>query len=289
MKKVLFLTDFSTHAPEIFKYAADIAYFFKARLILLNAFDQPELKLLSSEENEQLRDIANKRLVSFAESHLPADYKNLKTDCLTEPDFVASAVQKLVAKEAIDLVVMGMTGKDNVMDKIFGSTSQEILSKVNCPVLMIPDSAVFNGIDNVVYTTDFEFRDLAAINYLKKWATAFEAKIHCLHVVEPNENMVNVLRNMEILSETYKSNKNILVDSVEGNFREEIEKFARRKKADIVVMMMRKNNFITKWINSSSVKGVARNINIPLLVIKDDVPKRESEILQWLELFKSIA
>lgn len=289
MKKVLFLTEYSSHAPEVFKYSADIAYFFKAQLIALNAFNQPEFKLLTPEENEQLREIAYKRLGVFVDAHLSPEYKGMKVDYRVEADFVTDATLKIMAEEDIDLVVMGMTGRNNVIQNIFGSTTQEVLSKVNCPVLLIPESAVFEGIDNIVYTTDFEFRDLAAINYLKKWARTFQARIHCLHIVEPNENMVSVLKNMETLQQTYQASKNIEVDMKEGDFRNEIEKFAKRKKADIVVMMMRKNNFITKWINSSAVKGVARNIHLPLLVVKDELPAREGEFLKWMEVFNSIA
>jgi hypothetical protein len=54
-------------------------------------------------------------------------------------------------------------------------------------------------------------------------------------------------------------------------------------------MMMRKDSFITRWIKSSSVKGVARNINTPLLVIKDDVSRQTGDLAKFLELMNSIA
>lgn len=82
----------------------------------------------------------------------------------------AEAILQIALEENIELIVMGMTGKTDALDTLFGNTSQEVLAKSDCPVLAIPTKAEFKGIDNLVYATNFEFRDLGTINCLKQWS-----------------------------------------------------------------------------------------------------------------------
>jgi hypothetical protein len=47
MKKILFPIDFSGSAPEAFKCAAELAYFYKARLDILHLVYNPKLNILA--------------------------------------------------------------------------------------------------------------------------------------------------------------------------------------------------------------------------------------------------
>ena len=43
MKKILFPTEFSEHAPEVLKYASELAYQFDAQLIVMHVFYNPKV------------------------------------------------------------------------------------------------------------------------------------------------------------------------------------------------------------------------------------------------------
>lgn len=289
MKKILFPTEFSAHASEVFKYAAEIAYFFNARLIVMHAFGKPQVRPAKEEDKIKKAAAIVDRLTAFANGAMPEAYRaKVKVSYFAPYNYPAEAVLDLAIDQEVDLIVMGMTGKTDAIGTIFGSTALGVLAKSDCPVLAIPTHAKFEGIDNLVYTTNFEFRDLAAINYLKKWSELFEAPIHCLHVLERNENEARALINMNILSETYKNQDMIAFDMAAGDFQKEIEGFAKRKRADIVAMMAHKRNFISRLVEGSSVKDVARRIHIPLLVVKDNAYEWEGSA-EWLNIVNSIA
>ena len=74
-----------------------------------------------------------------------------------------------------------------------------------------------------------------------------------------------------------------------GHFREEVEKIAESKKADIVAMISHKRNFISRILDSSEVEGMAKRIHLPLLVIKEDAYQLDDRAWQWLEVVKGIA
>lgn len=289
MKKILFPTEFSRNAPDVFRYASELAYFFNARLVVMHAFNQPEIKLHSKAELEKMANESSNRLIEFVSTYLPVDYQNIKIDYVTKSGFASKSILETALEEDINLIVMSMTNKINVLDSFLGTATLDVLKKSDCPVLMVPPGVRFEGIDNMVYTTNFEFRDLGAIQYLKKWSKVFEASIHCLHVIEDQESEWKGIKNMNILKAMYKRHKRILFDMKSGDFQQEIEQFAKIKRADIIAMISHKRSFISRLIDKSDVNEVARRTQIPLLVIKDNAYEIDGDLAAWVELTNAIA
>lgn len=290
MKKILFPTEFSNHAPAVFTYAVELAYFFKAKLVMMHAFGKPEVRVTSQKSLTDKADAVVDKLIELAENHIPEQYKNeITIDDHAKVGFPADSILEVALEEEADLIVMGMTGKTNALETIFGSTAQAVLSRADCQVLVIPEKAKFEGIDNIAFTTNFEFMDFEAIHYLKKWGEAFDAPVHCLHIVEKNENESVALKKMMVISETFKNDPMVECDIRKGDFVLGIEKFARSKKADIVAMLSHKRNFIARITESSTVKGIAKRINLPLLVIKDNAFEIDESAWDWVEIINSIA
>lgn len=289
MKKILFPTEFANHSPEVFKYAAELAHFFKAHLVILHAYGKPEYGLTTDELLEKRKNTVMDNMIKFVQTHLPEDYRTqIEMDYIAKVGYPNDVILNVAVEQDVDVIVMGMTGKVNALETIFGSTSKDVLAKAECPVLAIPASAKFEGIDNIVYTTNFEFRDLEAINYLKRWSSTFEATIHCTHVLENKEKELFARKNMVILSGAYKGQETINFEVISGDFKKVINGYSKSKKADIIAMMSHKRNFMARLIESSAVKGVARNISTPLLVIKDNSTKLDEEMEEVLEFAYSI-
>ena len=290
MKKILFATEFSDHAPTVFNYAVEIAYYFNSRLVMMHAFGKPEVRATTQKSLSDKAAAVVDRLVELAENHVPEQYKNdIKIDYHAKVGFPAESILEVALEEEADLIVIGMTGKTNALGTLFGSTAQAILSRSDCQVLAIPQKANFEGIDDIAFTTNFEFMDFEAIHYLKKWSDAFDASIHCLHIVEKNENESVALKKMMVISETFKDDPMIECDIRRGDFVHGIEKFAKSKEADIIAILSHKRNFIARLTETSSVKGVARHSNLPLLVIKDNAFVIDESAWDWVEIVNSIA
>ena len=95
---------------------------------------------------------------------------------------------------------------------------------------------------------------------------------------------------MSILSETYKRHKNIYFDMRHGDFPEEIELFAKSKKADVVAMIAHKQSYFSRLLlEKSTVKGLASRIKLPLLVIKDNAYEIDYDMITWAGIFNTIA
>ena len=290
MKKILFPTEFSSHAPEEFQFAAELAYRFKANLLAMHAFGKPAMRPITERPIEERIDKVNKKLTEFVSENLPEAYRGaFPVDYFAVNAYPTDGILELALDQEVDLIVLGTAGNSNRLNSVLGSTALSVLAKADCQVLLIPENARFEGIDNIVYTVDFEFRDLEAIHYLKQWSTSLDAPIHGVHIIENDEDELAILKNMMILKETFKQDKKMDFDLRHGHFREEVEKFAESKKADIVAMISHKRNFISRILDSSEVEGMAKRIHLPLLVIKEDAYQLDDRAWQWLEVVKGIA
>ncbi|MFT4667763.1 MAG: nucleotide-binding universal stress UspA family protein [Polaribacter sp.] len=290
MKKILFPTEFSSHAPEVFRFAVELAYFFDARLIMMYAYSISDYGLASNQKNEEQANKATERMIDFVTSNIPETYrKEIKVDYVAKKGLSSKAILEVAVREDVDLIVMGMTGMTNAADILVGSTTMSVLAKADCPVLMIPADAKFEGIDNMVYTTNFEFRDLAVINYLKKWSKKFKAPLHCFHVIEEGDDRMSAIKNMDILRTIFKRQKRMSFDFESGKIDEEIEKFIKKKRADVLIMIEHKKNFLTRILDRSRVNEIAHDVSIPLLVMKDNGYELNVVTGEWLKVVHSIA
>lgn len=290
MKRILFPTEFSDYAPEVFKYAAELAYIFKADLVVMHALGQPDPLFNPSTALEHLADVAMDQMIELVTKNLPRHFhEKIQLDYLTKIGIATDAILSTALNENIDLIVMGMTSKTNSIESNNSSVSLQVLGRADCPVLVVPETTKFKGIDNIVFTTNFEFRDLMAINYLKGWAKLLNAPIHCLHIIENREDELVAMKNLHILQETYKGQKMLRFEAMHGDFHEEIETFANSQQADVVAMMSHKRSFISRLLERSGVNGIARHTHIPLLVIKDNAFEWHNDTLAWVELANSIA
>lgn len=289
MKRVLFATEFSDQAPHIFRYAAELAYRFKAQLLVMHAFKKPETPFLSDDSLEDRTSRVLQKLIEFTTDHLPENYREeVLIDYHAPYNYPADGILDIALDQEVDLIVIGMTGKTNTLGRLMGSTAMDVMARADCQVLLVPLQAGYKGIRTIAYTLNFAFRDLEALYYLRKWSDAFKASIRAIHVLEPNEQEAAILKNMMILKETYKKTNNILFELRNGHFREELEKYVQSEKIDLVAMISHKRNFISRIIDSSAVEGVVQHLPVPVLVIKEDAYQLDPSAWQWLEMLKGI-
>lgn len=285
MKKILFPTAFASYAPEVFKYAVELAYVFNAPIIFLHAYGKPEYDLASGELMERRKNKVMDNMMKFVQTHLPKEYRaQIKIGYVGKIGYPNKVILEVAAAEEVDVIVMGMTGQVNTLETIFGTTSKHILDKAECPVLAIPSTAKFDGIKSIVYPANFGDRDLEGMNYLKLWSSTFNATIHCTHISENKEKELLAKENIALLRNVYKEPEMINFEVISGILKKVIDGYATSKKADVIAIMSHKRNFVERLLASNTVKDIARNTSIPLLVIKNESTKLNNEMEKVLEL-----
>lgn len=142
IRKILLPTDFSTVSEEAAAYALTLARQNKARLSVLHVVDTSReaagfyLPHLSYEKlDKEMRAAAADMLGKFT-AKMFKGYRNIERHVLAgEP---SREILKAIKGGHADLIVMGTNGKEGIDRFFFGSTTERVMRKAGCPVLVIP-------------------------------------------------------------------------------------------------------------------------------------------------------
>lgn len=136
IKKILVAFDGSEPSQHAFDLASELAFHFKAKLLLLAVVRLPEpatslelgAVLDDAKEHytkafEDLRDRTNPRAIDFTTT--------------VEVGHPAEHIVAMAEKEHCDLVVMGRRGRTAVGRFVLGSTSERVLRYAHCAVTIV--------------------------------------------------------------------------------------------------------------------------------------------------------
>lgn len=130
LRKILLCSDFSECTQRALKYALSLAAEYSSQLSLLHVLES----VPPPEKREAEEDSAFRRL----EESVPADAQGcceIRTVVSTGKPY--EEIVKLAVEEQMDLIIMGVRGR-NVLDlALFGSTTHRVLQLGPCPVLAI--------------------------------------------------------------------------------------------------------------------------------------------------------
>ncbi len=184
-KQILIPVDFSAASINALKYGAELAQKFAARLEIMHAYHVTASGDTAFFVNEAM--IENHQLLAEGKlKELAADIPGLKAVSYTlsvKFGLTSSCILERLKTKDIDLVIMGSKGETDVVSKLFGSTTNDIINNANCPVIAIPKEVRAVKWDNVVMAVDN--MDIA-IDGPKSWVSQihriFGSKFHVVHV-----------------------------------------------------------------------------------------------------------
>jgi nucleotide-binding universal stress UspA family protein len=104
---------------------------------------------------------------------------------------VWEVIADVVARNEIDLLILGTHGRTGLQKLLFGSVAEEVFRNVSCPVLTVGSDVGDPGpgrleIDAVLLATDFNPRS-AAPAYALSLCEQFSAELNVLHVAGKDE------------------------------------------------------------------------------------------------------
>lgn len=254
LKNILFLTDFSETANRAGQYAGALAKTYSARLVALHVQPPvvnpmtPPASWYNLEEVAETQQAANKK-------ELEAAFQGLNPRVFIKEGDLWAHVAAIVEKENIDLIVMGTHGRSGVRRFFLGSIAEAMFRNAECPVLTVGPRAkgqkeVPVELRQIVYATDFSEAGNAAAPYAMSLAQEHQAHVTLLHVIaEPKAGELvqaheveasdeNLLRNLVPPEADQWCAPEFLIER--GDAAEKILDVAARRKADLIVLGVRK-------------------------------------------------
>ena len=266
--KILFATTAKPNNDNAAKVAFDLAFKNDAKLLLFHVLGLPARgfshlvrDLKSGEENiidDEYRDWVVEELDTvYAEQMEGMNRENIVKELAI--GMPATEILRAARQEGVDLIVMGAhnrEGDDSASSRIrsvIGNTMQKVARGARCPVLIVnrPCTTCWKLFSNIVFCTDFSKPADAAFQFAYNTAQAVGARLYLFHAVDISNTLEGVFagqgeieRKVEIAREQMQkkyisrmgSYDNYQVEIWEGTPYVEILKYARDKKADLIVM-----------------------------------------------------
>ncbi len=283
MKKILFPIAYSLQSKVAFRYTQKIAQYFGASITLLHVYksispiigeiDEDTLIEVGGYDYSALEDKKWEeevdKLKSFAKEMSAQEFEDISIDFIATNGKVVNEILEVNDANQFDLIVMGMR-KHTTTERLFGNITYSILEEISCPILLIPPSAHYLGMDKIIYGTAFQVGDTSAIDHLFDWCEAFEATLHLLHIHQKIEKPVAQL-NMNNLMANYKTEIDagfMTFQLLEGNIREAMEEYIKFTGADLLAIHRRKKGFWQRIQEGSLTNYLIEDSMIPILILK---------------------
>ncbi|MFD2564421.1 universal stress protein [Aquimarina rubra] len=274
MKTILYATDYTDHSLSALQYAYDLSTRIKAQLTILHVFDIPSFPgttIISPLSKTVKRAYAeqNSIIKTYCAKHLGNDFENnnVKTSVIKHMSVVDGILEKGKSLSA-DMLIIGIKDENSKRGILEGDIAKTLITKAPCPLLVIPDNSSAKQIKHLVYATDFEERDIFAIEKLAHLASPFNAEIHIVHIstkdTEEEENKMAWFKEMVEQNVDYP---NLDFDNlVSDTIYEKLNTYLKDKKADLVSLLEREDKgFLKKLFHRDLVKKVESHTSIPLL------------------------
>lgn len=278
MKNVLLPTDFSENSWNAIKYAIDFHERTNCNFFLLHVnrlsnvvlSDAPYLPTQDVIENvytkpskAQLR-ILLKRIAEY----VPQNSRH-KFYTLSDYNFFIDSIREHVEEKKIDLIVMGTKGASGLKKVIVGSNTGDIITKVPCTTLVVPENATYKKIKEVGFPTDFSLQyNINTLEPILKIVQDSQAALRVVHISKkPSELNNDQIKNKDLLEDYFHVNSLSFHFLTNKNIEAAVQCFVESRDIDMITMVAKNLNYFQQILFHSKVEEISYHINIPFLVL----------------------
>ncbi len=277
MEKILCPIDFSDASLNALEFAVAIGEKNHSQIMLVNIFTEADFDLILEHEGvdkeyEELISVAERKLKSISdEINKISKPKGLK-GCVywLKSGKVIDVLNECAENEKADLIVIGATGASKFDKRYIGSKAVSIVEHARCNVLCVPENCNYEGINRIVYATDYQEEDKIAIQLLVLLARQMGASIDILHISHHNDTIdkaiyEDYMREMKAFVAYDKLSFN---REVYHHISEGLENYMKKTNSDLLVLLYKRHDFFENLFRSSLTKHLSYFADYPFMVMK---------------------
>lgn len=264
MKNILLMIDVANKKDNVLQYALKLAQNLKSNIVLSYVIDGTTANYEQAfSELEKIRE--------HLEGHwIPTDFKPVITSLVERGDF-AETILTLVKDLHIELILMGAADGKNTTGYLFGKKVRAIVDRVACPILIIPEQVVFEGVKNILYVTDLRYTDFKIVKELANLSEPLDVKLSILHVCaeglpDLGEDLIGPLFTETISSRikqhvhVFKADKHIQAETI-------INQLMTAGQQGLLAIAHRKHHFFAHLFSDKPAEGAEIYKHIPILLM----------------------
>ncbi len=279
MKNILVPTDFSENSWNSIQFALEFFKNSKCNFYLLHVtpitnFFGAETPMVSTGE------VIEKTYISQSKRSLHTLLKKIKNlsqnrdhnfMTISSYDYFIDAVKTQIQEKNIDLIIMGTKGATGMKEAIIGSNTGDLITKVKCPVLVVPEKAIFKKIKEIGFPTDFNiFYQTKILSSISEIAKIYDSTIEIVHVAKNDEDLTLFQReNKEYLNDFFMDEKHRFHRITNRKIESGIQNFVQKHQIDMIVMIAKNLNLFQQILFKPTVEEISYHTEIPFLVLHE--------------------
>lgn len=265
MKLIIAPIDFSQNSLNSLKYAAALAEASKAELKIVHAYNVAKRagRLMSIEPRiveEANRDIdVFEKMVQETHPDLQISSHVLKGETLT-------VITRVYEQFKADLVVVSSVGEHEDKNLFMASTTGGLIKSTAVPVLVVPTSAVYRPIKEILFAVkNTTVYDASIVESLVKIKEDFKANTHLVKAILPNTpDLTSKECDLKEIADDY--------EEVNGEtVFESVQNYLETHQIDLLTVIRRKRGFFERVFTSASTPQYIFDSKIPMLVLHGEV------------------
>ncbi|PQJ68826.1 MULTISPECIES: universal stress protein [Polaribacter] len=279
MKNILLPTDFSDNSWNAIEYALN---FYKDSMCNFYLLHINRLSNVATEDyyyaqtQELLVDVNienAKTALKKLQQKIVENFNNTKHKfvTLTDTNFFIESIRQHIEEKKIDVIVMGTKGASGLAGFITGSNTGDVITKVKCTTLVVPENAKFGKIEEIAFPTDFSLStDLQLLQPI----------INILEEKKASLRVLNISKKVTALNADQQKSKELLEDYfynyshsfhflTNKKVEDAVQCFVNSRNIDMIVMVAKNLNYFQQILFHTKVAEISYHTDVPFLVLHE--------------------
>lgn len=280
MKNILIPTDFSENSWNAIKYALKLYRKTRCSFHLLhvsnvNALVSDDIGALPTstlvlQEDAKVDVKKNlKKLVRKIDDY----FLNIRHSFITHSDhgFLIDAIKDKVDENNIDIIIMGTKGASGLKEVIVGSNTGDVITRVKCPILVVPEEVRYIAPREIAFPTDYNLLYTSKIlDTILDVARLHQSAIRIVHIRKRDDQLTEAQeRNKEILHDYFKDNEHSFHTITSNKLESALQYFTESRNIDMISMVAKNLNFFQQLLFKPTVEDISYHVKLPFLVLHE--------------------
>ncbi len=278
---ILFATDYSESVMNAERYAMQFAKHTHSYLRIIHVF-KPAIGIPVTFNAETIDYAPLQYQIEKLQDHvrelcrsIHINPEEVNYDCVVREGNIREQIMLEAEESSSDLIIAGTHGAGLLQKLMLGSHTWDIIKNAEIPVLAIPEDALFTGLHNIVFATEYREEDIRAIRFLYEIANSLNANLTLLHV---SNHTISEELEMLLLKKFITEVKNKIqyadpdirlvhdTDKVNG-----LNYFCIANKVHWLAMSTQKTNWLEEliYLDGDKTKRMSFDTHVPLFIIPD--------------------
>lgn len=279
MKNILLPTDFSENSWNAIKYALNFykntpCNFYLLHVTLISNYTTGEFPIITSNE------VIEKTLLKQAKKALKNLLKKIqnlhpnpkhKFITLSSYNNFIDGIKEQIDEKSIELIIMGTKGASGLTEVIIGSNTGDLITKVKCPVLIVPEEAVYYDPKEICFPTDYNiFYQPKILNNISELTKMFNSTVRILHIAKKDETLTDSqIKNKEFLNNFFLDEKHSFHRVTNKKVEAGVQCFVESRNIELIVMVAKNLNLFQRILFKPTVEDISYHTEIPFLVLHE--------------------